>query len=1284
MATNDLCNELQKDIKIDENMEKRICAAVLKQLDDQSNDVQSVAVKCLAIILKKVQQTQIGEICDKLCSLILDGKDALRDIYSIGLKTLIADVPDEMGPLVSDRLSGRLLNGITRTGPDDIKRECLDNMADLLRRFGHLISKDHEDVMNAVVHQLDHEKSPLIRKRAAVCLGALAVCSSDSLLNRLVELILEQIEIAERKGKGKGSAAASSSGNGHSSQAADTRTLIQTVGTISRTVGYRLGRHLDRLVPLFLRFCGEPDDENPQNETANELREHCLPGLESFVLRCPKEVSPYIGSILKAALGFMKYDPNYSYDCDDDADAMDEERDEDDEEEAFDDEGFGSDDDDTSWKVRKAAVRVISAVIAARPETPSLQELFEACADELVNRFKEREENVRLDVLACFTALLQAVLSNSGHRPSTQPSTFVSSGSMSPTRKGTVTSAGRGSIAASTLVHARMGKIVGAALKQLQGPATQVKTKSMVFSMLRTLVTVMPGGLQDQMPALLGSVEKCIAEKDQTLKLDALLFLRLALETQPPHALQSSLARLLPLVVAAVHEDWYKIIAEALRVLGALVQVARPRDEVDPSMFAGNYDYAPLVLPVYHAVLPRMEALDIDQEIKECAITAVGKLFSHFGDALKQQLPVVLGLLRKRLDNEITRLPTLKALAVIASSPLNLDLSSVLLNSTVELSLFLRQQSRGLKQTALQTLDALVLSPSAQLDAQAVGVILHEAAALVNDADLHLTHLALRLALSVMAKFRAHAESIRTEIYPKAIELSSSPLLQGLARSTLVSFLQELVDAGYSGMSFPDVLEALYSRSTSPSSGGEMAKQSVGNVAKCVAGICARASAVDRHTTVQRFAADLQQAVDEKRRHLALLCIGELGQQSDLSLGSSGSAEGAQLKDLILACFESGSEETKAAAAYALGRLAVGSMVAFLPVVLQAVESNKQQYLLLASLKEIILVHANQGLDFAPYLDSVLPGLLRQCQADEDGVRSAVSECLGALTSMHGARLVPVLLQVLASSPSTPPSADEAEADKGGRLARWTIATALRFALSRQSSGAMSSSLQSVAPSMGSFLCMLQDSDLEVRKAALLMANAAAHHNPDVIAPYLVPQVMPQLLETLTFKQERVVDLGPFKHKVDDGLPLRKAALTCLETVLDTLPECLDVGAFMARLVSVLSDKDEVKLQGHHILCKLCAYAPGAVLGSADALIDPLEKTVTKKASKEGLVGPEAERALELIRSGLRAVLVVNRVEDMAQNRRWSDFVDRLSRRDAPTAELLDALTVAHDRGAEI
>ncbi len=32
---------------------------MLKQLDDQSNDVQSIAVKCLGILFKRVQEAQV-------------------------------------------------------------------------------------------------------------------------------------------------------------------------------------------------------------------------------------------------------------------------------------------------------------------------------------------------------------------------------------------------------------------------------------------------------------------------------------------------------------------------------------------------------------------------------------------------------------------------------------------------------------------------------------------------------------------------------------------------------------------------------------------------------------------------------------------------------------------------------------------------------------------------------------------------------------------------------------------------------------------------------------------------------------------------------------------------------------------------------------------------------------------------------------------------------------------------------------------------------------------------
>lgn len=395
-------------------------------------------------------------------------------------------------------------------------------------------------------------------------------------------------------------------------------------------------------------------------------------------------------------------------------------------------------------------------------------------------------------------------------------------------------------------------------------------------------------------------------------------------------------------------------------MLGGLVTVARPRDATS-EMFIGDYDTTGLVPVVYAALVPRLSAHDIDQEIKECSIVTVGKLVYHFGDELAAELPTILSLLRRRLDNEVTRIVTLRVITTICLSPLRLDIGYFVAETIVDIARFTRQQNRVLKQTTCSTLDAIISSHAVYITVELVAAVLHELAVLISDTDLFLSHLALKTTSSAFGRVPGAGPAVRSEILAPAIELVASSLLQGPAQTSLVQLFQTLVEANppAEGMDFGSLLALLVGRCSAV----DLSKQSALNLSKCISGICVSANAVERAATVRSFASDLSGS-NPRAQHMALLCLGELGRQTEL-------ADSWELKDLILAAFESPSEEVKTAAAFALGGVAVGNMAMYLPVLLQAVESSKHQYLLLAALKEVIVVHVNSALSFEAYLSQV-------------------------------------------------------------------------------------------------------------------------------------------------------------------------------------------------------------------------------------------------------------------------------------------------------------------------
>lgn len=356
------------------------------------------------------------------------------------------------------------------------------------------------------------------------------------------------------------------------------------------------------------------------------------------------------------------------------------------------------------------------------------------------------------------------------------------------------------------------------------------------------------------------------------------------------------------------------------------------------------------------------------------------------------------------------------------------------------------------------------------------------------------------------------------------------------------------------------------------------------------------------------------------------------------------------MPQIILNCFGAQSEDVKSAASHALGAVAVGNLAWFLPFILTEIEGqSKRQYLLLHSLKELIssLAQTKEGLEqLLPSVPSIWDQLFKHCECPEEGSRNVVAECLGKLVLVMPENRLPLLQQALQSESA---------------LMRTAVVSAIKFTISDQP--------QPIDPLLkkciGQFLYSLHDPEPSVRRVALIAFNSAVHNKPTLVRD-LLPELLPYLYLETAVKKEliREVEMGPFKHTVDDGLDIRKAAFECMYTLLEQGLDRVDIMKFLEHVQAGLKDHYDIKMLTYLMTVRLAHLCPGAVLQSKegtcqllrlrnqiyckylymllglDLLVEPLKTTCMLKV-KANSVKQEYEKQDELKRSALRAAVAL-------------------------------------------
>lgn len=1286
----------------DYNISAKTVDALLHALKDSNGEVQNMAIQCLGPFVNKAADGILCPMIDKISNL-QTGDIVDESVPSLALRAIVISLPRTTtgvprSKAVSDaysaiskalipRLVGYTVIPLNRkdlpkppkgmlkvdmeSGSDS---NAMDVLTEVARCFGSMLQEEEVRALAKTSLQvLEHERtSSVLKKKAVVAISTLANNFSDILLQNFLGQVIEHLRESQLSKSKK-------------------KLYYSLLGSISRSIPKQFSQYIDKIAPFIFSSLSQDEIDRDmaaleateeRDPEADDVREAALVALESFLASCTDAMHTYTNDTIQVIARFLSYDP-LAVEDDDEMEDEQEELDDEFADEDFEEEVDVDDDDNASWKVRRCAAKASAVFIQTRSvDLLGDGTLYSRIAPALVSRFKEKHESVRLEVLAALSLLIRITSGRSARAvvsieqaieigtmappPSRKRRRGGSDASMLDAHHDAILAMSHQEFQSKAPSSSAMESLVKMSPEIVGGTAQLLKasplpkdlfTKQAAMALLKDLAVSLQGEEADYLAQTVDTVVNSItvsggsgisAANTNHFRIEALQFLGAVAQAHTTTELDPYLGKIIPALIAASKEKFTKVAVAALTAIEQYVlALAPPRS---PKTTSSHQQY---LSQLYIAVSDRIGANEADIEVRRLAIHVLGFILGLTSDTQGlisgEERNAGLLLLENRLKNELTRLASVKAVdtVLILTKDGEQYPPKWVQTVAIELGAQLRKASRALRGSSLAALKTLAINPASnsQLSSPAISQLVPLLLPLLKQGDLHLIGPSL-LILSTFIQ-----RDPKAVVNDDFIEAFCTMLYTPIAGSTLDALLVCVRAIGEKGVG-KKLMDTLL-RDVSLNASADIVGKVVGNL--LVSG------GSSTGVTLDAFVKEAKSAKDEKRRCLALAVLGEAA----LRMGPVSPLAPPE----FIQYFTIKSDKVPFAAAVALGRAGAGNAPVYLPVILDKLnsasgtgkpEDQRQQYLLLHSLREI-LGHEGAESQIIPYAQPLWSNILTASQTEDN--KTIGAECIGRLAIIDPKTYLPQLQVTLDPAKHPKPrrkcsNAVQTFLTDRNPLVRGMVISALRYIFADTDSSYDGYLAPLLIPMLKT---MLGETDLENRRLALTTLNSAAHNKPRLILPHL-EQLLPFVMkETVPDPQLiREVQMGPFKHKVDDGLEIRKAAYETVHSLLGA-PSTLgaiDLPALFERLTAGVQDDTDIRTLCTLMLAKLTSLAPEEVRSRLGSLVEPFRAVLARK-EREGAVKQEVERLVEEKRDVVRCAWVVSRAfqeETSEAGSAWGGF----------------------------
>ncbi|KAJ2787170.1 SCF complex assembly [Coemansia interrupta] len=1202
MAVSDLLNSLKdQNSQLGKDDGEQYAEALIKALQDAQSYVQNLAMECLVQLVKHVAPSTTQAAIISICNRIQDaGKEAGKTALSVALRVVIgriAENSEDKGMIAHMATPVVKTLDATENLPTDVMVDIFGALFEILAHAGAHLAADAEAVANVqtlLLKYINNESIP-VRRRAIEALGKFVVNVPGERSDQALTTIFERYQ--------------------NSNSDNDTAILLRVLVTIIRQRPSRV----EDLVPVIVDTELEVVDDGERAR-----RVVSLVAFETIVRHCPALVKQRRDDIYQIAVNALTYDPNY-YDEDAANSVMETGSDEDLGEfgDEFDEEIY-EDDEDDSWDVRLNGVKLVTTFIKSNMFTSD--EIVAKIGDRLIDRFREREDIVRAEILLSYATALDYLKAQFGASLAADMDVECR---------------------APELLRAQAPRAVSALISAIKNYTKSTETKQLSFAIFSRLIaidgTIIDASLSNISPlvtATLAADDTAGALKTAStslvktnLKLDALDFLLTFVGRKDlPDSAANFLLGAMDGIKKSVSSKTFQAPTTSLDVANALVKLLRlsvDHDGRDITPFNGwIHDMADIAL---------LHAGGNDQALSKSSYVLLGTLMQQFGNMTDASIvDKSLAALTTWKQGVNQNLDSIVALTTAVSKPTHLPAEKVLAiaqKSLIQADELLSKNYQATVAAGLGLINCLAEYDSDALSGLGDSILQH-IIGVINGSPVSPPPLALQAFAKVCPRV---PESTIQSIAPSLIKLLSAAIIYD---SQSADALKELFQSV--GRSFPDQVAqwsacimdnwtkeymSFVDQRTAKNNAViqmQFPSQMLSNAAKSILGLYnGYFEAKGQPWSGEFLTKHIGAASVKLTADIGLTCLAlrALGYASIRGVLAQDSSLVSQIRDLV----SSKDDDIRSEAATAMGNYA-GSHPDMLPELFEhaAAASDVPTALGLFQAVKVAVDYVVGSEKDSAVASQMWPQIVQYVQRTQKSIADTIAQSLAVFAISFPETYVPLL-------------ASSIDASGGNIHAKVVFITAFRTLLAdKQLSSACEEQIRLVLPSV---LSNISDSDINIRRLSLLAMYTIIQTRPALIKD-IVGAIQPSLFkQTIVDKSLiREIQMGPYKRQVDDGLEARKCAYQCVYMLVRNMHEQTNGDDVVDCVVRGIVDEQEIRVVVQQITSESVSKLTGAYAAHMEEISSAIEKILCRKVQPKA-VKQEIEKFEEEMRSTV-AILI--------------------------------------------